>query len=67
MVILMEWQPIEIAPKDGTEVLLFGDRFDSAYLCAFHDGEWKYAKRYPDCWDLNRHPTHWMPLPDPPK
>ena len=65
---MSDWQPIETAPMDGTEVLLFGDRFDSAYLCAFHDGEWKYAGRYPDCWDGGIvNPTHWMPLPAPPK
>jgi hypothetical protein len=68
----MDWQPIETAPKDGTEIDLWSP------IC----------KRIPDCKWLDRYatgwftrgdrgweeistamisPTHWMPLPAPPE
>ena len=74
---MMEWQPIETAPKD--KVIL-------AYRPDAHD----WGKVAPAKWDDQRHhkkpqpfwsiwlrigsttesrawvPTHWMPLPDPP-
>lgn len=59
----MNWQPIETAPKDGTEVLLFAG-FDMG-ICFWREDEtmtgwtWGLGKRF-----LN--PSHWMPLPPPP-
>lgn len=71
----MDWQPIETAPKDGSRVLLVRAGIDeSAFV-----GSWSLwsNKDYwtPDHWvddarnlDLiERPPTHWMPLPDPPQ
>ncbi len=70
------WQPIETAPKDGTWVLVAGGsaedwapvtmawyalnpRTDRAYWK--QNGEW-------DDYDLaDDQPTHWRPLPTPPK
>jgi hypothetical protein len=56
----MDWLPIEAAPKDGTEILIwYGERAvvarweDSTE--AWVDDEWR---RYPA--------TAWMPLPAPP-
>lgn len=65
----MEWKPIETAPKDGTFILLF-----TAY--GQIEGRWEFdgwrqdvcsasydmAYAYIECI-----PTHWMPLPEPPK
>jgi hypothetical protein len=57
------WQPIETAPKDGTDIWL--GRVNGCRQIAFwkrHQNEW---------YDRNWHiitftPTHWMPLPEPP-
>ena len=63
----MKWQPIETAPKDRTTVLVYepshpssliDDGFvDAAY---FNGAVWQSGFGYPE-------PTHWMPLPEPPK
>ena len=55
-----QWQPIETAPKDGTEVVVVdidGDRFIASSI----DGQNWYDGVFPIY-----HPTHWMPLPAPP-
>lgn len=72
-----EWRPIESAPKDGPYILIWSAEESRAYV-----GQW-YAYDYsPDGYDwveppqrwgdhdlgspISR-PTHWMPLPEPPK
>lgn len=62
------WQPIETAPKDGTEVLL-------AYPGGLvKSGKWTlFGGAYEDHWADGKRPrfgsdpTHWMPLPAPPQ
>jgi hypothetical protein len=65
---MSEWQPIETAPKDGTAVLVSEGRF---CYCV----EWNEEF---DWWAVDDNklgpfrlrgsaPTHWMPLPAPPK
>lgn len=70
------WQPIETAPKDGTQVVgcdttfAHVTRFEVMYEYVSrgpnirHDG-WFYKPVIggPFMWK----PTHWMPLPEPPK
>ena len=62
---MSEWQPIETAPQDGTQILVFGH--DTFAVAEFRNGEWR------DMGDIGWGgfyaevmPTHWMPLPEPP-
>lgn len=59
------WRSIETAPKDGTIIIVW-------WPCD-PPGNWKMrlASWFADAWDdvgdrSELHPTHWMPLPDPP-
>ena len=60
-----EWHPIETAPKD-TLVLLFGAKRSEMVVGMFHtrDG---WVIDTPSEWASMYTPTHWMPLPQPPK
>lgn len=66
---LNEWQPIETAPKDGTEILTaeFREGEWDRVVCFYNEdrygGGWE-AREY-DAFDQN--PTYWMPLSQPPK
>jgi len=59
----MDWQPIETAPKDGSDVLLctdkgvhvIGKRNKHLHIWVERDGR-----------ETPRTITHWMPLPPPP-
>lgn len=68
---LIEWQPIETAPKNGTDILVMTGE-------TMHVVRWINIHGDFDYWavDDNKHgpftlrgkaPTHWMPLPEPPK
>lgn len=67
---VMEWQPIETAPKDGRRIR--GQDADGR----LHETFWGKTSHVPlygwnygdDVEDLNLwEPTHWMPLPEPPE
>jgi hypothetical protein len=64
----MIWQPIETAPKDGTEMLLYSP-VDGVKSSHFEGGVWQgFPWRSPISRDFQAaKPTHWMPLPEPPK
>lgn len=72
----LTWQPIETAPKDGTEfqawVLTMGNGFWEP-RCRFDENEcfqiWDRVDYDTDGWAVypNLDPTHWMPFPDPPE
>tara|TARA_R110000772_G_scaffold201302_2_gene311663 strand:+ start:516 stop:815 length:300 start_codon:yes stop_codon:yes gene_type:complete len=58
--LLCPWLPIETAPRDGTELLLWQRGVGCGVSWWGHD---------PDNEDLGWYkfnPTHWMPLPSPP-
>ena len=68
---MSEWQPIETAPKDGSRFLAFHDgHVDFWHWQDFKDGGkapvgWRnFVYVYPDGGNI---PSHWMPLPEPPK
>lgn len=63
----MQWQPIETAPKLGTEVLISAQ---DGICVAFWDeewGEWTSDLRGKGCGQWAIGARHWMPLPEPPK
>lgn len=74
---MAEWQPISTAPEDGTAILIACDQdrqgMAQVTLAWREEGEWVEAKT----WDASEEdwilmgcafdPTHWMPLPDPPR
>jgi hypothetical protein len=70
----MEWEVIETAPKDGTAILV--------YIPSVHETEryttvswdtlrsrWLLCQTgwYADDYSVHGEPSHWMPLPEPPK
>jgi hypothetical protein len=63
-----QWLPIATAPKDGSPVLLFG-RSDSGQRRAVghYDAKPRPGGYGPWHWGITFQPTHWMPLPQPPK
>lgn len=68
---MSEWQPIETAPKDGTSVLTWGCVHDDGGVHMFETPSFQLSRFGETGWvsaALGTHePTHWMPLPEPPK
>jgi hypothetical protein len=71
---MSEWQPIDTAPKDGSNVLVCIAGLTGSQGEAFwYQGD-EYASGW-ITWDGANHtrtfyttpPTHWMPLPEPPE
>ena len=76
----MEWQPIETAPKDGKSIIAYfpwGNFVCVAWWTSRSAGNkpgprWilsygRSAGVRPLCGSAHQEPTHWMPLPEPPK
>lgn len=68
----MNWQPIETAPQDGTRVLtcFHGVDYQINQFTNHADTAPGYRIGRDKTWwnsPPNRQPTHWMPLPEPPK
>lgn len=65
----MEWQPIETAPKDGSDVLVYSQY--GTYVAAYEDRDiewWHVSDGKHDPRPLRGpSPSHWMPLPPPPR
>lgn len=87
-----EWQPIETAPKDGTDVIVrcYAAGAEFVHIAWYRSkDEWEESGQYCGGWDSLADwegwwsyvrtsvsqerlegwhaPTHWMPLPAPPK
>lgn len=69
----MEWQPIETAPKDGTAILIWDTYVHDLSMPVV--GSWVENTDYGGEFEWEHwksggvlyNPTHWMPLPTPPK
>lgn len=66
------WQPIETAPRDGSEILVGDfketDVEDHCYGVVFwREGKWTDGLGPAWAWSGEFYPTHWMPLPSPPE
>ena len=62
---MSEWMPIETAPRDGSNVLVFVPQSGEQFV-AHHkrNMDWVYALGQFGA--VLCEPTHWMPLPEPP-
>lgn len=65
----MKWQPIETAPKDGTPIIgawqCLNKTWDMNVMFYFlEDGHGSWFDFHAD---YQHDPTHWTPLPEPPK
>ncbi len=64
------WQPIETAPRDGTEILIATGSYRGGVVVVSWYGT-AHGQDVHNCfadWDGDSYldATHWMPLPDPP-
>lgn len=67
---MTDWQDISTAPKNGTEILVFY-KSSGVISIAWYDErvlQWvvSVADNGEPIWN-DPYPTHWMPLPSPPK
>lgn len=65
---MQEWQSIEAAPKDGTNILVWdGVTMTTAWWWE-KGGYWRLvdAGEHAEDDQCTPQPTHWMPLPEPP-
>lgn len=60
---MSEWQPISTAPKDLTVILVWdmSGRTGEIELAYWERDRWSNYEGF------TIEPTHWMPLPEPPK
>lgn len=67
----LSWQPIETAPKDGTIFIAYRPNFKESIVSEVSEDYWFEADDFiPAGWANSSEispPTHWMPLPQPPK
>lgn len=74
---MSEWQPIETAPRDGRNLLLWDADSQSHEIALWSEPHQLWAIDYTDSMPPSAHakvspsntcyvPTHWMPLPTPP-
>lgn len=72
-----EWQPIETAPRDGSDILVYCGPLDPIWgIASWYRDNPDVPAGLPEGWMMwhqatedQRHtwPTHWRPLPSPPE
>jgi len=60
---MMEWQPIETAPRSEVDVLLYFEDSQPIQVGGYFRGEWLSALHGSE---FRSDPVAWMPLPKPP-
>lgn len=70
---MTEWMDISTAPKDGTEILVY-EKYETRFGSNEYDYYIQIAYWGNYGWRIDAFtppsgsdPTHWMPLPEPPK
>lgn len=63
----MEWLPVETAPTDRTEILIYSQGNGVAKAAYWGENKWEVQTYTTCCCDYYNDVTHWMPLPEPPK
>jgi len=69
---MSNWRTMKTAPKDGTPILGY-DGYNMTTVFYWHpynrpgDGWWSLVEAGAYAEDSEWTPTHWMPLPPPPK
>jgi len=58
-----KWNSFDTVPKDGREVILWAAFWNEPVIARWHDNCW-FVKDIPFVMCV---PTHWQPLPEPPK
>ena len=61
---MSEWQPIETAPRDGSEIIVLDD--GAVRSAVWSDTINKFTGDGGNVFNWCERPTHWMPLPSPP-
>lgn len=68
---MSDWQPIETAPRDWTDLILYAPEDDDGFgPCGVSQGWYSMADGGFDCWMTPSgpiEPTYWQPLPAPPQ
>ena len=70
---MMTWQPIETAPKDGTQFLAFEiftafeEPLPRTFIAQWWPGNELNRADWTDSSSMYCTPTHWMPLPAAPE
>ena len=62
-----KWQPIETAPKDNTDILGWSKDTDIVQQVYWHIHHKMWVVAFFEDCTPSAPPTHWMPLPEPPK
>lgn len=67
----MEWKDISTAPRDGTAILISDNSNPNwqILIASWGYGSWNVHGNeiYGEMCGINPVPTHWIPLPPPPK